>query len=75
MEEFLEFVIKGLVDFPDEIVIVKHEVDQRVLFNIQVNPEDIGKIIGKHGQTIGAIRAVLSAGAARHGLKVAVELI
>ncbi len=75
MEEFLEFVIKGLVDFLDEIVIVKHEVDQRVLFNIQVNPEDVGKIIGKHGQTIGAIRAVLSAGAALHGLKVAVELI
>ena len=75
MEEFLEFVIKGLVDFPDEIVIVKHESDQRVLFNVQVNPVDVGKIIGKHGQTIGAIRAVLSAGAARNGLKAAVELI
>lgn len=75
MEEFLEFVIKGLVDYPDEIVIFKHEADQRILFNVKVNPEDVGKVIGKHGQTIGAIRAVISAGAARHGLKVAVELV
>jgi uncharacterized protein len=75
VEQYLEFVIKGLVDFPDEIVIVKHESGQRVLFNVQVNPQDVGKIIGKHGQTIEAIRAVLSAGAARQGLKAAVELI
>lgn len=75
MEEFLEFVIKGLVDFPDEIVIVKHEADQRVLFNVQVNPLDVGKVIGKHGQTIEAIRSVIAAGASRHGLKTAVELI
>jgi len=75
VEQFLEFVIKGLVDFPDEIIIVKHESEGRVLFNVQVNPADVGKVIGKQGQTIGAIRAVLSAGAARHGLKAAVELI
>lgn len=75
MEEFLEFVIKSLVDSPDEVIIVKREVDQKVIFNVQVSPGDVGKIIGKHGQTIEAIRAVLSAGAARHGVKAALELV
>ncbi len=75
VEEFLEFVIKSLVDAPDEVVIVKREIDHKIIFTVQVNPGDVGKIIGKQGLTIEAIRSVLAAGAARHGLKATFELV
>jgi len=74
VEQFLEFVIKGLVDHPDEVVLIKLERDNKVVFNVQLHPEDIGKVIGKHGQTIEAIRAVLAVGAARAGMKAHLEV-
>lgn len=74
MEEFLEFVIKGLVDHPDEVVIMRLDSEKKTIFTVQVVPGDVGKVIGKHGQTIEALRSVLSAGAARIGKQVVLEI-
>src|SRR5580698_7807939 len=67
VEEFLEFVIRQLIEFPDEMVLTRLENPRKVIFKVQLRQSDIGRVIGKHGQTINAIRNLLSAAASRHG--------
>ena len=74
MQEFLDFVIRQLIDFPDEMILTKTEVAQKTVFRLRLRQSDIGKVIGKHGQTIGAIRNLLTAAASRHGEKAALEI-
>ena len=52
MERFLDFVVRQLVDYPDEVVIVKDEDPKKTVFRLQLRKSDIGKVVGKHGQTI-----------------------
>lgn len=58
-KEFLETIVKELVDKPEDVVI-EREIDERgVLLTLKVNPEEMGKIIGKQGQTARALRTLL----------------
>jgi len=58
-KEFLETIVKELVDKPEDVV-VDRTVDERgVLLTLKVNPEEMGKIIGKQGQTARALRTLL----------------
>jgi hypothetical protein len=75
MQEFLEFVLRQLVDFPDEIVLTTSEANKKTIFKVRLRQSDIGKVVGKHGQTILAIRNILNAAAARFGQKAAFEII
>jgi hypothetical protein len=75
MEEFLAFVLKQLVDYPDEMVLVRSVSGKRVTFRLRLRQSDVGKVIGKHGQTIIAIRNLLNAAAARHGEKATLEIV
>lgn len=75
MQEFLDFTLRQLIDFPEEMVLTKHEAPKKHIFKLQLRKSDIGKVIGKHGQTIIAIRNLLSAAASRHGERAALEII
>ena len=75
MEEFVEFVIRSLVEFPDEMVITKIESPQKVVFQIQLRQSDIGFVIGKQGHTIEAIRNLVNAAASRHGQTVVLQIL
>jgi predicted RNA-binding protein YlqC (UPF0109 family) len=75
MQEFLEFVIRHLVDFPDEMVLTTSEANKRTIFKLRVRQSDIGKVVGKHGQTILAIRNILNAAAARIEQKAVFEIV
>jgi len=55
-KEFLEFIIKALVDNPDEVKVERKVDEMGVLLSLKVNPEDMGQIIGKAGSTARAIR-------------------
>ncbi|MCB9820735.1 KH domain-containing protein [Candidatus Nomurabacteria bacterium] len=58
-QEFLEYIVKSLVDSPDAVS-VKRDVDEMgVLLTLSVNPDDMGKIIGRQGNTAKAIRTLL----------------
>ena len=58
-QEFLETIVKALVDKPEDVV-VEREIDERgVLLTLKVNPEEMGKIIGKQGQTARSLRTLL----------------
>ena len=65
MQEFLQYVIPLLIDYPEEMVLTRHEGNKRTTFLLKLRQSDVGKIIGKHGLTIIAIRNLLAASLAR----------
>ncbi|MFT5359863.1 MAG: putative RNA-binding protein YlqC (UPF0109 family) [Candidatus Paceibacteria bacterium] len=58
-QEFLEFVVKSLVEKPDEVSVDRRVDEMGVLMTLTVDPEDMGKIIGRQGNTAKAIRTLL----------------
>ena len=58
-QQFLEYVVKALVDNPDDVKINRTVDEMGVLLTLSVNKDDMGKVIGRSGQTAKAIRTVL----------------
>lgn len=75
MQEFLEYVVKGLVQHPDAVSITPVERGGATVYELRLEPSDVGKIIGRQGVTINAIRALLQAGSARKGIRCSVEIV
>ncbi len=55
-KEFLEYVVKALVDHPEDVVVDRKVDEMGVLLSLKINPEDMGQIIGKAGSTARSIR-------------------
>jgi len=75
MKELVEILAKALVDQPDKVVVNLIEKDKSILIELQVAPEDMGKVIGKQGRIAKAIRALVKVAATRQKKKVIVEII
>jgi predicted RNA-binding protein YlqC (UPF0109 family) len=75
MREFLEFVIRQLVEFPDDMVLTEAPSGKTIVFKVQLRQSDVGRIIGRNGQTIHAIRAMLNSSASRHGQRATLEIV
>lgn len=75
MKEFVEYIVKNLVDHPDQVRITEVGGKHSLIIELGVEKADIGKIIGKKGKTINAIRTLLMSVASRNGLRVNLEII
>jgi uncharacterized protein len=75
MQEFLEYVVKGLVQNPGAVTVTPVERAGVTVYELRLAPTDVGQIIGRQGMTINAIRSLLSAGAAKKGLRCSVEIV
>jgi predicted RNA-binding protein YlqC (UPF0109 family) len=75
MQAFLEFVVSGLVNHPEAVSVTPVDQGGSTLYELRMNPEDVGKVIGRSGMTIGAIRTLAQVGAARKGRRCGVEII
>lgn len=75
VKEFLEFVIRQLVDYPDEVMLSEIPNGRMTIFRVQLRQSDVGRVIGRNGQTIQAIRALLASSASRHGQRATLEII
>ena len=75
MEGFLEFVIRQLVDAPEEVFITRLEQGRKLIFKVEMRQSDVGKVIGRNGHTITALRNLLSAAAARTGQQVVLQIV
>jgi predicted RNA-binding protein YlqC (UPF0109 family) len=73
--QFLEFIVRQLVEFPDEVILSEIPQGRFTLFRLQMRQSDVGRVIGRNGQTIRAIRALLASAAARHGQKATLEIV
>ena len=58
-KDFLEMIVKELVDKPEDVVVERNIDERGVLLTLKVNPEEMGKIIGKQGQTARSLRTLL----------------
>lgn len=65
IDEALEHLVKGIVDHPEDVVITEKNHRRGNTLEVRVNPEDIGKVIGRNGRTAKALRTVVSALAGR----------
>jgi len=75
MKELVELIVRLLVDHPQDVRVTEVDGERTVIFELRCHPEDLGKVIGKSGKTVGSIRSVLGAVAARQNRRVMLEVV
>ncbi len=75
MKALIELMAKSLVDKPEEVSVAEVEGERTVVFELRVSKSDIGKVIGKQGNTARAIRTILSAAGTKLGKRCVVEIL
>ncbi|MGQ9497295.1 MAG: KH domain-containing protein [Desulfotomaculales bacterium] len=75
MKQLVEILARSLVDRPEEVRVNLQEQDRRLVIELKVAPEDMGKVIGKQGRVAKAMRAVVKAAATRRRKKVTLEIV
>lgn len=73
--ELLSFVVVNLVDHPQDVTIDIARSGDRDIYRVKVQPEDLGKVIGKGGQTARALRTLLSAVSARTDQRIGLDIV
>ena len=73
-QAYLEYVIKGLVDHPEDVKIAREVDEMGVLLTLDLNSEDMGKVIGKQGNTAKAIRTLLRVIGMKHHARVTLKI-
>jgi predicted RNA-binding protein YlqC (UPF0109 family) len=71
----LEYVAKGLVDKPDDVRVVRTERDGAVVFELHVAPDDVGKVIGRQGRIVRALRTLVRAAGGRVNQRALLEVV
>lgn len=75
MKELIELIIKGIVDKPDKIEISQVVGEKTLVFEVKVDPNDIGKVIGRQGRNIKSIRTIINAAAQKDNKRVIIEIV
>ena len=75
MKDLIAYIAKALVDKPEEVVVTEIEGEQISVIELKVAKEDIGKIIGKRGRTVQAMRTILSAASAKIRKRSSLEIL
>jgi len=73
--DLVSYIVVNLVDHPDEVTVQLARRQGREVFQVRVHPEDLGKVIGKGGQTARAIRTLLMAVSARTDQRLGLEIL
>ncbi|MDR2371015.1 MAG: KH domain-containing protein [Treponema sp.] len=74
-KDLVEYIVKALVDDPGSVEVSVVEGEKSTILELRVAPDDIGKVIGKHGRIAKAIRTVLQAATARSGKHTTLEIL
>jgi len=75
MKALVDLIVRSLVDKPDEVKVAEVSGTNVTILELRVDKDDVGKVIGKHGQTIDAIRTILNATAAKLRKHIVLELL
>ena len=75
MKELLTYIARNLVDHPDAVHVTEHAGDGETVLELRVDPEDMGKVIGRQGRIAKEIRTLIRSVAQRQGTRVSVEII
>lgn len=74
-EELVRFLVESLVEHPDALSITRSEGEGSVRFDIELDPEDVGKVIGRGGRIIKAIRTLARAAGSTEDLHIDVDVL
>lgn len=75
MQEFIEYLVKNLVEHPDKVMVECTQGSSDILVQIRVADNDVGKVVGKQGKTINALRTITSSIGTRLGCRLKLDLI
>lgn len=75
MKELIEFIVRSIVNNPDEVVVTEERSDTGVLLKLQVHPDDMGRVIGKQGRVVQAMRTLLRVVAVKQDTRVELVVI
>lgn len=75
LRELVEYLARGLVDHPEEVVVEEVDEPDALVFELKVAEQDLGKVIGKQGRTAKALRTVLSAASSKMRRRVLLEIL
>jgi uncharacterized protein len=75
VEALITYIAQQLVDRPDQVELKVTEAEGGKTFELKVAPEDVGKVIGRDGRTINALRTLLAVTAQRKGVKARLEIL
>ena len=75
MESLITYIAQQLVDKPDQVELKVSDAEGGKTFELKVAPEDVGKVIGRDGRTINALRTLLAVTAQRKGVKARLEIL
>ncbi len=70
LEEALEHLVRGIVEYPDDVRVDSRGLRRGRVLEVRVHPEDLGKVIGRNGRTATALRTVVGALAGRGGARI-----
>lgn len=74
-KDTVEYIVKSLVDHPDDVQVHQDGGDTSIILEVTVNEDDTGRVIGRGGRVINAIRIVVQSLAAKDGKRVSLEVI
>ena len=74
MKELIEYIAKSIVNKPEAVVVTEERSDDRLVLTLQVDPEDMGRVIGKEGRAAQAMRTLLRVMAVKEGVRVDLKI-
>lgn len=75
LRELIEFIARALVDNPEQVQVAEISGEQTIVLELRVAKEDLGKVIGKQGRTVKAMRAILSAASSKVRKRADLEIL
>ena len=75
MKELVEYIVKSLVDDPSQVAVSEVAAGPEIILELRVAPEDMGRVIGRGGRVINAIRALVQVSAVRQARRAQLELV
>lgn len=73
--DLVEYIVKSLVDNPDKVTVSEMSGQSSIVIEVSVADDDMGRVIGKSGKVINAIRTIVQVPGAREGKRISVEIV
>ncbi|MCH8826563.1 MAG: KH domain-containing protein [Chloroflexi bacterium] len=75
MKELIEYIAKSIASQPDEVRVTEEEENGRIIFRLEVAPDDKGKVIGRQGRVAQSIRVLLRVAAVKQDTRAVLEIV
>ena len=75
MKELIEYIAKAIVNKPEAVVVTEERDEERLTLKLQVDAEDMGRVIGKQGRVAQAMRTLLRVMAVKEGVRANLEIV